>query len=68
MVDWFQNTLDLNTKNAIEQFKSKADEIFWREVKLESAIKYREAGFFSLSNDEFEKIISEQIEILSKVK
>lgn len=68
LVDWFQNTLDLNIKNAIEQFKSKADEISWREVKLESAIKYREAGLFPLPNDKLEKIISEQIEILSKVK
>ena len=38
LVDWFQNTLDLNIKNAVEQFNSKANEISWREVKLESAI------------------------------
>ena len=68
LVDWFQNTLDLNIKNAIEQFKSKANEISWREVKLETAIKYREAGQFPISDDELEKIIREQIGILSTVK
>lgn len=65
---WFENTLDLNIKNAIEQFDSKAHEISWREVKLESAIKYREAGQFPLSDDKLEDIIKTQIDILSKVK
>lgn len=68
LVDWFQNTLELNIKNATEQYKSKAQEISWREVKLESAVKYREAGQFPISDDEFEKIIDAQIEVLSKVK
>ncbi len=68
IVDWFNNTLELNIKNAIEQFNSKANAIAWREVKLECAIRYREAGQFPISDDEFERIIYEQIEILSKEK
>ena len=64
LVGWFQNTLESNIHNAI----SKANEISWREVKLESAVKYREAGQFPIPDDELENIINEQIEILSKVK
>lgn len=68
LVDWFNNTLELNIKNAIEQFNSKANAIAWREVKLECAVRYREAGQFPISDDELEKVIHEQIEILSKEK
>lgn len=58
----------MNIKNAIEQSNSKASEISWREVKLENAIKYREAGKFPISDDELERVIDDQIEVLSKVK
>lgn len=68
IVDWFLNTLEENIKNSIEQFNSKSMAIGWREVKLECAVKYREAGQFPVSDDKLERIISEQIEILSKVK
>lgn len=68
LIYWFQNTLELNIKNAIEQSNSKASEISWREVKLENAIKYREAGKFPISDDELERVIDDQIEVLSKVK
>lgn len=68
LIYWFQNTLELNIKNAVEQSNSKSMEISWREVKLENAIKYREAGQFPISDDDLEKIIGDQIEVLSKVK
>lgn len=67
-VGWFLNTLEENIKNSIEQFNSKAMAIGWREVKLECAVMYREAGQFPVSDAELERIISEQIDILSKVK
>lgn len=68
LIYWFHNTLELNIKNAIEQSNSKSSEISWREVKLGNAIKYREAGQFPISDDELEKVIDDQIEVLSKVK
>jgi len=68
IVDWFENTLDFNIKNAIEQFNSKSLATNWRLVKLQCAIKYREAGNFPISNTALEKIISEQITILSQNK
>lgn len=68
IVDWFCNTLDLNIKNGIEQFNSKSLTIGWRLVKLQSAIKYREAGQFPVSDKELEQIIEEQISILSQEK
>lgn len=68
LVPWFQNTLELNIKNAKEQFSSKSRELSWREVKLESAVKYREAGQFPISDEELELVISEQIAILSMEK
>ncbi len=65
---WFNTTLETNIRAAIEEFHSKSKEIAWREVKLDCAVRYREAGQFPISDDELEKIIHEQIEILSKEK
>lgn len=68
IVDWFLNTLDLNIKNSIEQFHSKALERDWRLSKLICAICYREAGQFPVSDDKLESIIKEQVDFLSKLK
>lgn len=68
IVDWFLNTLDLNIKNSIEQFHSKALARDWRLSKLICAISYREAGQFPVSDDELENIIKEQVDFLSKLK
>lgn len=68
LVDWFNETLEINIRAAIEEAHSKSREISWREVKLLCAVKWREAGQFPIPDDEFEKIIHEQIEILSKEK
>ena len=65
---WFNETLETNIRAAIEEAHSKSAEISWREVKLECAIKYREAGQYPMTDDELEKVIHEQIEILSKEK
>lgn len=67
-IDWFLNTLDLNIKNTIEQFHSKAMARNWRLDKLIYAIRYREAGQFPVSDDELEDIIKEQVDFLSKLK
>ena len=67
-LDWFNNTLDTNIKNAIEQFHSKSQEISWRLVKLECAIKYREAGKYPMFDMKLDKIIKEQIAVLSLEK
>lgn len=67
-VDWFLNTLDLNIKNSIEQFHSKAMARDWRLDKLIYAIRYREAGHFPVSDDKLESIIKEQVDFLSKLK
>ncbi len=68
LVDWFNKTLETNIRAAIEEAHSKSREIAWREVKLLCAVRYREAGQFPISDDELEKVIHEQIEILSKEK
>lgn len=65
LVEWFTDTLDINIRNATEQFNSKSLAISWRLVKLQSAIKYKEAGNFPISNDKLEKTIIEQISFLS---
>lgn len=67
IVDWFLNTLDTNIRVGID-IKSKSSEYQWRIAKLNCAIKYREAGQSPVSDEEMERIISEQIEILSKAK
>ena len=67
-MDWFLNTLDLNIKNSIEQFHSKAMARDWRLNKLIYAVRYREAGQFPVSDDELEDIIKEQVAFLSKLK
>ena len=68
IVGWFNKTLEDNIKTSIETYHSKADEYAWRMVKLNCALKYREAGQFPIPDDELENIINEQIGILSKVK
>lgn len=68
IVGWFNGTLEENIKTAIETYHSKSEEYAWRIVKLDCALKYREAGLFPVSDEELERIISEQIEILSKAK
>ena len=68
IIKWFTETLELNINNFIVNYPSKSGEIAWREVKFGCAVKYREAGQFPISDDELEKIIHEQMEILSKQK
>ena len=67
IVDWFLNTLDTNIRVGIE-INSKSSEYQWRIAKMNCAIKYKEAGQFPVSDEELERIIREQIEVLSKVK
>lgn len=65
---WFNSSLEENIKMAREINHSKSEEYGWRIVKLDCALKYREAGQFPMTDEELEKNIAEQIEILSKVK
>ena len=62
-VEWFTKTLDINiNSNLKDNFKAGARE--WRIIKLDCAIRYREAGDYPVSDEELENIIKELIDIL----
>ena len=66
-VDWFLKTLDIDIQSNLEE-NCKAGAKSWRLLKLESAIAYREAGKYPVSDDELERIIKELKDLLTKEK
>lgn len=67
LVEWFTKTLDKNIESNL-QYRSKARARQWRLLKLQTAIQYKEAGGFPLSDEYLEDVIKEMINILSKEK
>lgn len=67
LVDWYTNTLNINIE---EELKNRPKSVAegWRFCKLQSAIRYREAGKFPISDEKFEADIRELVAILQQVK
>lgn len=59
---------DVKAMNGGNSNDRNSSEYQWRIAKMNCAIKYKEAGQFPVSDEELERIIREQIEVLSKVK
>lgn len=59
--------IDKNIQTDLE-YKLKSGAKSWRLIKLESAIAYREAGNYPVSDVELERIIKDLVTILSQEK
>jgi hypothetical protein len=64
LVDWYRGTLNEN----INSDSSTLGKLSWMMTKLTFAVRYREAGGHPISDDEFERDISELLKILRSVK
>ncbi len=63
-VQWFTETLEVNIASNLGTVNGRQ----WRLLKLETAIQYREAGKFPISDESLEMIIKDTIAILETEK
>lgn len=64
LIQWFTETLEINIASNLENPNGRQ----WRLLKLETAIRYREAGKFPISNESLEMVIKNMITILQTEK
>ena len=67
LLDWYRGTLNENIKSD-DEYRSKKINDGWRLVKLKFAIRYKEAGGYPISDEEFENDIQEIVNLLKQIK